>query len=168
MSDAPKRPAGEPYDWYVRAVELRSQGSHDAASEVLIHLLSEQPDSAHARELLAQAYFDARRWELALEQFTYLSEQQPDDDYAHYGAGMALWRLWRFTDAVEQLAMAAVMRPDSRAYDVALRQVRATLKARAEAGYPLNGPLAVTPKQSSIAGLLLPDSGPHLSPRVDE
>ncbi len=165
MSETPRRPAGEPYDWYVRARELRSQGSHDAAAEVLAHLLEAEPDSAHARELLAQAYFDARRWEAALEQFLLLAEQQPHDDYAKYGAGMALWRLWRFTDAVEQLAMASVMRPESRAYEVALRQVRATIKAREEAGYPLDGPINVAPQQSSIAGLVLPEGGPDLSKR---
>jgi predicted Zn-dependent protease len=167
MSETPKRPAGEPYDWYVRARELRAQNSHEAAAEVLQHLLDEEPDKAHVRELLAQAYFDARRWELALEQFLALAQQQPDDDYARYGAGMALWRLWRFTDAVDQLAMAAVMRPESRAYDVALRQVRATIAARKEAGYPLDGPLTVTPQQSSVAGLVLPEGGPDLTPRED-
>jgi tetratricopeptide (TPR) repeat protein len=182
MSDQPRRPSGEPYDWYVRARELRSQGSHDAAAELLTHLLDDQAESAHARELLAQAYFDARRWELALEQFLLLAEQAPDDDYARYGAGMTLWRLWRFTDAVEHLELAAVMRPDSRAYEVALRQVRATLKAREEAGYPLDGPLDVRPQEppDSPYRLLLPESlrgttdetgtegeGPTLTPRDD-
>ena len=167
MPDIPTRPAGEPYDWYVRSQELRAAGSHDAAAEILRHLLDEEPDSAHARELLAQAFFDSRRWEAALEQFELLAKQQPDDDYARYGAGMSLWRLWRFTEAVEQLSMAAVMRPDSKAYSVALRQVKATLRAREEAGYPLNGPINVQPQQSSIAGLVLPEGGPDLTPRQD-
>jgi hypothetical protein len=117
--------------------------------------------------MLAQSYFDARRWDFALAQFLELADRWPDDDYARYGAGMSLWRLWRFTEAVEQLAMAEVMRPHSRAYEVALRQVRATLKARAEAGYPLDGPLNVIPQQSSIAGLVLPEGAPDLSPRDD-
>lgn len=134
---------------------------------MLSHLIAEQPDSTHARELLAQAFFDAKRWDAALEQFAALAEDRPDDDYARYGMGMTLWRLWRFTEAVEQLQLAAVMRPESKAYDVALRQVRATLKARAEAGYPLDGPLNVAPRQSSIAGLVLPEGGPDLTPRED-
>jgi predicted Zn-dependent protease len=167
MSDTPGRPAGEPYDWYVRARQLRAQGSHDAAAELLQHLLNDEPDSATAREMLAQSYFDSRRWDFALAQFLELADRWPDDDYARYGAGMSLWRLWRFTEAVDQLAMAAVMRPDSRAYDVALRQVRATLKAREEAGYRLDGPLNLAPQQSSIAGLVLPEGGPDLTPRGD-
>ena len=37
--------------------------------------------------------------------------------------------------------MAVVMRPDRPEYDKALKQVRATLRARAEAGLPEEGPV---------------------------
>ena len=51
----------------------------------------------------------------------------------------SLWRMRRFHEAQQQLAMAAVMRPERTEYGSALRQVRATLSARAEAGLPPDG-----------------------------
>ena len=47
---------------------------------------------------------------------------------------MSLWRLRQFPTAADHLAMAAVMRPDRPEYANALRQVRATLAAREDAG----------------------------------
>jgi hypothetical protein len=53
-----------------------------------------------------------------------------------------LWRLQEFTLARDELAMAFVMRPDRSEYGKALGQVRATLRARIDAGLPLNGPIS--------------------------
>jgi hypothetical protein len=70
-----------------------------------------------------------------------LAERSPAEDYAHYGLGMSLWRLQRFPEARNELAMAAVMRPQRSEYASALAQVRATLRARAQGGLPLEGPI---------------------------
>jgi hypothetical protein len=49
--------------------------------------------------------------------------------------------LLAFQEARDELAMALVMRPERTEYAQALNQVKATLRARAEADLPLNGPL---------------------------
>ena len=60
-------------------------------------------------------------------------EASPSDDYAHFGLGLALARSGDPAAAAEHLALAAAMRPELRHYTDALRGVRATLRARAEA-----------------------------------
>jgi Flp pilus assembly protein TadD len=133
------RPAGEPYDWYRRGTAFLEEGSPAAAAELLAWAVDEEPTAASIREAYARALFDARRYDEAVHEFEVLCDLAPDDDYAHFGYGMALWRLRRFHDASQQLAMAAVMRPDRTEYSNALRQVRATLAARAEAGLERDG-----------------------------
>ena len=54
----------------------------------------------------------------------------PAEDYAYFGLGMALWRTGDMEAAQESLAIAVAMRPDLKHYASALRQVRATLRAR--------------------------------------
>jgi Flp pilus assembly protein TadD len=61
-------------------------------------------------------------------------EASPSDDYAHFGLGLALARTGNHAAAAEYLALAAAMRPDDSHYTDALRQVRATLRARGNAG----------------------------------
>ena len=87
--------------------------------------------------------FEARRYDEAVEILTTLVERTPDDDYAHYALGMALWRRQAFPTARDHLAMAFVMRPDRSEYGQALGQVKATLRARKEAGLALEGPIEV-------------------------
>lgn len=136
-------PEGSPYDWYRRAEALLDQGSPEAAAVLLERLRAIDPDSPSLLEAWARALFDSRRFDEAARAFTQLTERQPDNDYAHYGLGLALWRLQRFPEACDHLAMAVVMSPDHGEYASALGQVRATLRARADAGLPLEGP--VTP-----------------------
>lgn len=118
-----------------------ASGNHAAAAQILRHAVDVDPDSAMLRELLARACFDAGEYDTAAIHFALLVHRQPDDDYARFGWGMALWRQQEFTGAADQLAAAVAMRPEQRAYSQALTQVRATLRARAEAGLPANGPL---------------------------
>ena len=59
-----------------------------------------------------------------------LIEASPSDDYAHFGLGLSLARAGEHREAAQYLALAAAMRPDRKPYTDALRQVRATLKAR--------------------------------------
>lgn len=134
-------PAGEAYDWYRRGSALLDQGNAAAAAELLSWAVVAEPEAASVRETYARALFDARRFADAEQQFRSLVYLVPDDDYARFGLGLALWRLRRFPEAAEQLAMATVMRPDRTEYSAALRQVRATLAAREEAGLdPVGSP----------------------------
>lgn len=135
------RPDGEPYDWYQRATALLESGDAGAAANLLGHVIEVEPHSAAAREALARALFDSKNFNSAVEEFRQLAEQSPDNDYAHYGLGLSLWRLQRFTEAENELAMAFVMRPTRPEYGKALAQVRATMRARAKAGMPADGPI---------------------------
>ncbi len=136
MSDADRLgpPAGDAYDWYRRGTALLESGDAAAAAELLAWVVREEPAAASVRESLARALFDARRYDDAVREFEALVDLVPDDDYAQFGLGLSLWRLGRFRRAADHLAMASVMRPDRSEYGSALRQVRATLAAREEAG----------------------------------
>ena len=134
-------PEGTAYDWYRRAVTLLDGGNPDAAAVPLARLREADPTSTAVLETYARALFDSRRYQDAADAFAELVERSPAEDYAHYGLGMSLWRLQRFPLARDHLAMATVMRPERVEYARALAQVRSTLKARAEAGLPLEGPV---------------------------
>ncbi|HET7902817.1 MAG TPA: tetratricopeptide repeat protein [Candidatus Nanopelagicales bacterium] len=132
--DQPGPPAGDAYDWYRRGTSLLESGNAAAAAELLTWAAREEPTAASVRESLARALFDARRFHEAAREFEVLVGLVPDDDYAQFGLGLSLWRVGRFRRAADHLAMASVMRPDRSEYAAALRQVRATLSAREEAG----------------------------------
>jgi predicted Zn-dependent protease len=126
-------PAGEVYDWFVRANELLEGGNPEAAAELLSHARRREPESASVLETLARALFDARRYPEAERRFTELVETSPDSDYARFGLGLSRMRLGDHGGAIEQLSMAAAMRPGRKDYQQALREARATVRARAEA-----------------------------------
>ena len=144
------QPAGDAYDWYQRAMQLLSVGSSDAALQLLDRVREVEPGSRSVLEAIGRAAFDARRFDESIEAFTMLLELAPDDDYAHYGLGLSLWRQQKFIQARDHLAMAFVMRPDRSEYGSALAQVKATLRARAEADLPLEGPIALPKEELSI------------------
>jgi predicted Zn-dependent protease len=127
-------PAGQVYDWYVRGRTLLDSGNPEAAAELLSHAREHEPESASVLETLARALFDAHRYAEAEARFTELVETSPDDDYARFGLGLTRLRLGDLGGAVQQLAMAATMRPARADYQQALREARATVRARAEAG----------------------------------
>ena len=128
------RPAGEVYDWYVRGRTLLESGNPEAAAELLAHARAQEPDSASVLETLARALFDARRYAEAERRFTELVATRPDDDYARFGLGLSRLRLGDLAGAVPQLAAAVTMRPARADYQQALREARATVRARTEAG----------------------------------
>jgi predicted Zn-dependent protease len=134
-------PDGSPYDWYRRAIGLLEAGNADAAAVLLSRLRAVDPNSTSVLEAHARALFDSRRYADAADAFSELAERSPAEDYAHYGLGMSLWRLQRFPLARDHLAMAFVMRPQRAEYGQALAQVKATLRARALTGLPLEGPI---------------------------
>jgi predicted Zn-dependent protease len=131
-------PAGEVYDWYVRGRTLLEGGNPEAAAELLRHAFEREPESASVLEAFARALFDARRYGEAADRFTELVETSPDNDYARFGLGLSRMRLGDLTAAVEQLALATAMRPERAEYQQALREARATVRAREDAG--LTGP----------------------------
>jgi predicted Zn-dependent protease len=126
--------AGEVYDWYVRGRTLLDSGNPEAAAELLAHAREHEPESASVLETLARALFDAHRYTEAERRFAELVETSPDDDYARFGLGLTRLRLGDLGGAVQQLAMAATMRPARADYQQALREARATVRARADAG----------------------------------
>lgn len=126
----PGTPAGALYDWYVRGLSLLESGNPDAAAHLLERAHQDEPGSASIREALARARFDAGRYDGAAEVFRGIIASNPDDDYAHFGLGLSLSRLGEHASAAENLALAVAMRPQRREYVEALRQVRATLRAR--------------------------------------
>jgi Flp pilus assembly protein TadD len=134
-------PAGDTHDWYRRSRDLLERGDANASLVLIDRVLEAEPQSLAAREIKARALFDSQHFAEAAVEFESIVEDRPDDDFAHYGLGMSLWRLQRFPEAADHLALARVMRPQDARYDRALTQVRATLRARAEADLPLTGPL---------------------------
>ncbi len=124
------QPSGEVYDWYRRALSLLDGGNPEAAAALLAHARAEEPTSASVLEALARATFDARRYSDAAEHFTELTATNPDNDYAWFGLGLVRMRLGEHSAAVEHLAMAVAMRPGRADYRQALREARATVRAR--------------------------------------
>jgi predicted Zn-dependent protease len=129
-------PHGEVYDWYVRGLGLLESGNAGAAALLLGHARAAEPTSASILEALARATFDAGRYAEAHELFGELAHSSPDNDYARFGLGLARMRLGDVPGAVEQLALATAMRPAREDYQQALREARATLRAREDAGLP--------------------------------
>ena len=142
------RPGGEVYDWFVRGRTLLESGNPEAAAELLMHAREQEPASPSVLETLARALYDARRYGEAEQRFTELVEASPGDDYARFGLGLSRMRLGDLSGAVQQLAMAAAMRPARADYQQALREVRATVRARAEAGLDQD---RVTPAELAAA-----------------
>jgi Flp pilus assembly protein TadD len=123
-------------------MELLGRGSAAAAAQVLERAAEAEPTSRSVREALARAQFDAGQYALAAANFRIIVDASPTDDYAHFGLGLALARTGNPAAAAEYLALAAAMRPDATHYTDALRQVRATLRARRKAAGP--GPAEAT------------------------
>ena len=117
------------YSLYRRGLDLLGRGSAAAAAQ---RAVAAEPRSPSVLEALARAQFDARRYTDAADSFRQIVEASPSDDYAQFGLGLALARAGNPAAAAEHLALAAAMRPDLRHYTDALRQVRATLRARGE------------------------------------
>ena len=147
---------GDTYELYQRGLDLLSRGSAAAAAQLLTRANTAEPGSRSVLEALARAQFDAHRYGEAADSFRQIVEASPADDYAQFGLGLALARTGDPRGAAEHLALAAAMRPDLRHYADALRGVRATLRARREAGLPDQ----ITPGERGQ----LPETGPGSSP----
>jgi predicted Zn-dependent protease len=123
-------PEEDAHGWYQRGMDLLGRGSPAAAAQVLERAAAAEPASCSVREALARAQFDAGWYAAAADNFRMIVEASPSDDYANFGLGLALARTGNPAAAAEYLAIAAAMRPEATHYTDALRQVRATLRAR--------------------------------------
>lgn len=128
------------YTWYKRGLALLGKGSAAAAAQLLGRAAEAEPSSRSVLEALGRAQFDAGRYTAAAECFRRIVEASPADDYARFGLGLALARSGNPAGAAEHLALAAAMRPELPHYTNALRGVRATLRARREAGLASSDP----------------------------
>lgn len=127
-------PSGGAYEWLQRGLALLEHGDAAAAAVLLGRAAEEQPGSASVLEALGRAQYQTGRVDAAAATFTRLVSAFPDADYAHFGLGLSLTRLGRLPEAVEHLALATAMRPQRPEYGERLRQARATLRAREQAG----------------------------------
>ncbi len=172
-------PHGDVYTWYQRGLELLGRGSPAAAAQLLERAAEAVPGSRSVLEALGRAQFDTRRYEEAAATFRKIVEASPSDDYAHFGLGLALARGGDPRAAAEHLALAAAMRPELTHYTEALRGVRATLKARAQAsGEPPAAPASGEPpaarrlasrrpaRRNARPRVTCPAAGPHPGPRL--
>ena len=148
--------SGDTYDLYQRGLDLLSRGSAAAAAQLLARANTAEPGSRSVLEALARAQFDAHRYGDAADSFRQIVEASPTDDYAQFGLGLALARTGNPRGAAEHLALAVAMRPDLRHYTDALRGVRATLRARREAGLPDQ----ISPSERGRVAGSGPDAGP--------
>jgi Flp pilus assembly protein TadD len=135
-SSAQQGPGGDSYTWYRRGLDLLGRGSPAAAAQLLERAAEAEPGARSVLEALGRAQFDTGRYAQAADSFRQIVEASPSDDYAHFGLGLALARNGDPAAAAEHLALAAAMRPELRHYTEALRGVRATLRARAQAAAP--------------------------------
>lgn len=135
--EAAGTPLGGVYEWFRRGSELLDEGNPAAAEQLLARAAAAEPDSRSIREALARAQFDAGSYAAALENFRAVALADPSDDYAQFGWGLAAARVGDFEASAQHLALAVAMRPGVEHYRAALRQTRATLRARAGAYGPL-------------------------------
>lgn len=108
------------YEWYQQGMAQLSSGNAHAAAMILERAVEAEPEKGSLREALGRAYYGARRFAAALEQFTAALDISPVNAYAHFGAGLCLGRLGRIDEACGHLKMAHVMRPDNGDYEDAL------------------------------------------------
>lgn len=128
----PDQPAqtADTHQLYQRGLDLLGRGSPAAAAQLLQRAAAAEPRSRSILEALARAQFDAGQYAAAAGNFRLIVEASPSDDYAQFGLGLSLSRTGDQSGAAEHLALAAAMRPNLRHYTDALRNVRATLRAR--------------------------------------
>ncbi len=117
------------YEWYQRGLTLLEAGDVHAAATILARAAEAEPEKGSIREALARAYFRARRFSAALDEFAAALEISPANDYAHFGTGLCLGRLGRLKEAVGHLRMANVMRPGNDDYETALAQYERQLSS---------------------------------------
>ncbi|HVS28371.1 MAG TPA: tetratricopeptide repeat protein [Solirubrobacteraceae bacterium] len=100
------------YDLFQRGTELLEAGDCHAATLPLARARDRSPEHASIREALGRAYFHARRYREAAEEFAAVAEQAPTNDYALFCLGRALQLQGRHAEARHPLALACCLRPE--------------------------------------------------------
>ena len=131
-ADSVSANGADTHQLYQRGLDLLGRGSPAAAAQLLERAAAAEPRSRSILEALARAQFDAGQYAASAGNFRLIVDASPSDDYAQFGLGLALARTGDPGAAAEHLALAAAMRPNLRHYTDALRNVRATLRARGE------------------------------------
>ena len=127
MSDdarTPEERAEHVYDLYRRGSELLENGDYLAAAIPLEQARSYEPDKTSIREALGRAYFHARRYAEAREEFAAVVERSPVNDFAHFCLGRALDKTGNRVEARRHLRLAAGLRPDRADYREYLNRTR--------------------------------------------
>src|SRR3954462_3154559 len=115
----------EVYGLFKRGSDRLEKGDYAAASMALERARSFEPDKTSIREALGRAYFHARRYDEAREEFAAVVERSPVDDYAHFCLGRAFQLTGHRTEARRHLKLAAGLRPDRKDYREYLNRLRA-------------------------------------------
>jgi tetratricopeptide (TPR) repeat protein len=113
------------YDLFRRGSELLERGDFAAATIPLERARSFEPDKTSIREALGRAYFHARRYAEAREEFAAVVERSPVNDYAHFCLGRTFQITGQRTEARRHLKLAASLRPDRKDYREYLERVQA-------------------------------------------
>jgi tetratricopeptide (TPR) repeat protein len=115
----------EVYDLFKRGSDLLERGDFAAAAIPLERARTFEPDKTSIREALGRAYFHARRYAEAREEFAAVVERSPVDDYAHFCLGRAFQMTGHRVEARRHLKLAAGLRPDRKDYREYLQRVQA-------------------------------------------
>jgi tetratricopeptide (TPR) repeat protein len=122
---SPEQRGEHVYDLFRRGSDLLERGDFAAATIPLERARAYEPDKTSIREALGRAYFHARRYVEAREEFAAVVERSPVNDYAHFCLGRAFQMTGHRTEARRHLKLAAGLRPDRKDYRKYLERVQA-------------------------------------------
>ncbi|HVM39427.1 MAG TPA: tetratricopeptide repeat protein, partial [Acidimicrobiia bacterium] len=87
------------YDDFQAGLGLLKEDNFHAAAVALERARAVEPDKGSIREALGRAYFRARRFRAARDEFARTIELNPSSDYGHFALGLCLIRLGDFEGA---------------------------------------------------------------------
>jgi Flp pilus assembly protein TadD len=108
------------YEAFQEGSRLLGASSAHAAIVVLERARELEPDKGSIRETLGRAYFAARRFSDARDEFARAVDLEPVNDYALFGLGLCLLRQGHVDAARRPLKLAVAMRPERAEYREAL------------------------------------------------
>ena len=115
----------EVYDLFRRGSDLLERGDFAAAAIPLEKARAAEPDKTSIREALGRAYFHAKRYVEAREEFAAVVERSPVNDYAHFCLGRAFQMTGHRVEARRHLKLAVGLRPGRKDYRKYLERVQA-------------------------------------------
>ena len=114
------------YELFQRGSRMLADRHFGAAAVLLERALALEPGKASILEALGQAYFNQGSFERAADCFAAIAEADPVAHYAHFGLGLSRARLGDVTAARRHLRMAVLLKPETEAYQRALRRLDTT------------------------------------------